>query len=160
MHEFGGSRRQSDLVAGLDNLRLALWPWQQLLPIIRVRVRSIDGDIASWQAGEAGQGELLAAEHTPGQGGTLKLLLWQAPTILNSHLSFAAKDRDAARAVLEPLAALGPDGMPIAVCGQLEDRPTSGSRSTTRQTRGLAGSGNGGRTMPTSSRRSALASSC
>lgn len=48
-----------------------------------------------------------------GAGGTLKLLWWQAPTILNSHLSQGTKDYDAARPVLEPLASMGPDGKPV-----------------------------------------------
>jgi peptide/nickel transport system substrate-binding protein len=46
--------------------------------------------------------------------GTLKLLWWQAPTILNPHLQQGAKDIDAATPVLEPLAWFGPDGKPIA----------------------------------------------
>ena len=49
-----------------------------------------------------------------GQGGTLKLLWWQAPTILNPHLAQGTKDYDAARLVLEPLASVGPDGKPVA----------------------------------------------
>jgi peptide/nickel transport system substrate-binding protein len=44
------------------------------------------------------------------QGGTLKLLWWQAPTILNPHLAQGTKDTDASRLVLEPLAAIAPDG--------------------------------------------------
>ncbi|MBV9356641.1 MAG: peptide ABC transporter substrate-binding protein, partial [Chloroflexi bacterium] len=44
------------------------------------------------------------------QGGTLRLLWWQAPTILNPHLAQGTKDTDASRLVLEPLAAIGPDG--------------------------------------------------
>lgn len=51
-----------------------------------------------------------AAPAARGQGGTLKLLWWQAPTILNPHLSQGTKDYDAARLVLEPLASIGPDG--------------------------------------------------
>ncbi|MBX5444284.1 peptide ABC transporter substrate-binding protein [Sphaerobacter sp.] len=39
-----------------------------------------------------------------GQGGLLKLLWWQAPTILNPHLAQGTKDFDAAAVVLEPLA--------------------------------------------------------
>jgi peptide/nickel transport system substrate-binding protein len=50
-----------------------------------------------------------------GQGGTLRILYWQAPTILNEHLSQGTKDQDASRLVLEPLAASGPDGKPIPV---------------------------------------------
>ncbi|MBV9323909.1 MAG: peptide ABC transporter substrate-binding protein [Chloroflexi bacterium] len=50
-----------------------------------------------------------------GQGGTLRILYWQAPTILNEHLAQGTKDQDASRLVLEPLAASGPDGNPIPV---------------------------------------------
>jgi len=39
-----------------------------------------------------------------GQGGLLRLLWWQAPTILNGHLAQGSKDFDASRPVLEPLA--------------------------------------------------------
>src|SRR5205814_5347815 len=38
-----------------------------------------------------------------GGGGTLKILLWQAPTILNTHLSTGTKDSIAARCCVEPL---------------------------------------------------------
>ena len=50
-----------------------------------------------------------------GQGGTLKILYWQAPTILNNHLAQGTKDQDASRLVSEPLAALDPDGKPVPV---------------------------------------------
>ena len=45
-----------------------------------------------------------------GQGGTLHVLFWQAPTILNTHLSQGTKDYDAGGMILEPLAWIGPDG--------------------------------------------------
>jgi peptide/nickel transport system substrate-binding protein len=38
-----------------------------------------------------------------GGGGKLRLLWWQAPTILNAHLAVGLKDLDAARVVYEPL---------------------------------------------------------
>ncbi len=41
-----------------------------------------------------------------GAGGNLRLLWWQAPTILNAHLSQGTKDFDAARPVIEPLASI------------------------------------------------------
>jgi peptide/nickel transport system substrate-binding protein len=44
-----------------------------------------------------------------GGGGKLRLLWWQAPTILNGHLSSGTKDYDASRVVYEPLAAYDPD---------------------------------------------------
>jgi peptide/nickel transport system substrate-binding protein len=40
----------------------------------------------------------------PGGGGPLTLLWWQAPTILNAHLSLATKDVGAVRVYAEPLA--------------------------------------------------------
>jgi peptide/nickel transport system substrate-binding protein len=48
-----------------------------------------------------------------GQGPMLKILYWQAPTILNTHLAQGTKDYDAGRLVLEPLASFGPDGNPV-----------------------------------------------
>lgn len=50
-----------------------------------------------------------------GQGGDLKILYWQAPTILNPHQATGTKDNDASRLMIEPLAAFGPDGKPVAV---------------------------------------------
>ncbi|HET8627550.1 MAG TPA: peptide ABC transporter substrate-binding protein [Thermomicrobiales bacterium] len=44
-----------------------------------------------------------------GAGGTVKILYWQAPTILNPHLAQGTKDADAARLVIEPLFDFGPD---------------------------------------------------
>ena len=51
---------------------------------------------------------------TRGAGDELKILYWQAPTILNPYLSTEAPDLDAARLVLEPLASWGRDGKPLA----------------------------------------------
>ena len=41
---------------------------------------------------------------------TLKLLYWQAPTILNPHLSTGFKDAEASRVTLEPLASFDNEG--------------------------------------------------
>ncbi|MGH2378222.1 MAG: peptide ABC transporter substrate-binding protein [Candidatus Limnocylindria bacterium] len=49
-----------------------------------------------------------------GEGGDLKILYWQAPTTLNPHQATSTSDIDASRLVLEPLAALDPDGTPVA----------------------------------------------
>jgi peptide/nickel transport system substrate-binding protein len=45
-----------------------------------------------------------------GGGGPLRLLWWQAPTLLNPHFSVGQKDLDASRIFYEPLAALDPEG--------------------------------------------------
>ena len=50
-----------------------------------------------------------------GGGGTVKLLYWQAPTILNGHLSDGAKDRQASSVFYEPLAQIDQDANLIPV---------------------------------------------
>ena len=40
-----------------------------------------------------------------GGGGPLKLLFWQAPTLLNPHFAVGTKDQDGSRLFYEPLAA-------------------------------------------------------
>ncbi|MEO1342180.1 MAG: peptide ABC transporter substrate-binding protein, partial [Cyanobacteria bacterium J06635_13] len=48
--------------------------------------------------------------NNPQDNSTLKLLYWQAPTILNPHLSTGFKDAEAARITLEPLASFNNEG--------------------------------------------------
>ncbi|TQF26535.1 peptide ABC transporter substrate-binding protein [Bradyrhizobium sp. UNPF46] len=45
-----------------------------------------------------------------GGGGTLKMLLWQAPTLLNPHFALGTKDQIASRVFFEPLAGWDKDG--------------------------------------------------
>src|SRR6201981_1205331 len=40
-----------------------------------------------------------------GGGGALKLLFWQAPTLLNPHIALGTKDQEGSRIFYEPLAA-------------------------------------------------------
>src|SRR2546425_5767405 len=49
-----------------------------------------------------------------GAGGELKILYWQAPTILNAHQATGTKDNDASRLVLEPLASVDKNGHALA----------------------------------------------
>ena len=51
-----------------------------------------------------------AAKPAAGAAGTIKLLYWQAPTILNLHLATGTKDQHAARIVVEPLMTYNPKG--------------------------------------------------
>ncbi len=50
-----------------------------------------------------------------GGGGALKLLWWQAPTLLNPHFGTGTKDLDGSRVFYEPLAAYDPDGNLVPV---------------------------------------------
>jgi len=58
------------------------------------------------------------AEYKPtkaGGGGALKMLFWQAPTLLNPHFAVGTKDQEGSRIFYEPLAAWGPDGNLVPV---------------------------------------------
>ncbi|MBI5876517.1 MAG: peptide ABC transporter substrate-binding protein [Chloroflexi bacterium] len=59
-----------------------------------------------------------------GTCGTLRLLWWQAPTIANPHLATGTKDYDVSRVVYEPLAGMGPDGVPDIRYGLAAELPT------------------------------------
>ncbi|MBN8955117.1 MAG: peptide ABC transporter substrate-binding protein, partial [Rhizobiales bacterium] len=50
-----------------------------------------------------------------GGGGPLKLLFWQAPTLLNPHFAVGTKDQEASRVFYEPLAGWDEDGNLIPI---------------------------------------------
>jgi peptide/nickel transport system substrate-binding protein len=50
-----------------------------------------------------------------GGGGTLKVLWWQGPTLLNPHFATGTKDQDGSRMFYEPLANWDPDGNLVPV---------------------------------------------
>lgn len=52
----------------------------------------------------------IATASPRGSGGTLRLLYWEAPSILNPHLSAGLKDWEASRITYEPLASFDKDG--------------------------------------------------
>ncbi|HEY7624647.1 MAG TPA: peptide ABC transporter substrate-binding protein [Candidatus Limnocylindria bacterium] len=55
-----------------------------------------------------------SAQLTRGAGGDLKILYWQAVTILNAHQATGTKDADGSRLVLEPLASWDKNGKALA----------------------------------------------
>jgi len=50
-----------------------------------------------------------------GGGGPVKILLWQAPTLLNPHFATGTKDQIASRVFYEPLGSYDPDGNIVPV---------------------------------------------
>lgn len=56
--------------------------------------------------------------NTTNNNKVLKMIYWQAPTILNPHLSTGFKDSEASRITLEPLATFNPEGKLIAVLAE------------------------------------------
>lgn len=72
------------------------------------------------------------ATNSQSDSGTLKLLYWQAPTILNPHLSTGLKDTEASRITLEPLASYDKNGELI---------PFLAAEIPTRENGGIAADG-------------------
>ena len=81
-----------------------------------------------------------AAQDTPGApsaftptrrggGGKLRLLSWQAPTILNPHLAVATKDSNASCVVYEPLFSVNPDGDFIPILAEEVPSVENGGRA-------------------------------
>ncbi len=76
-----------------------------------------------------------ATEYKPtkaGGGGTLKLLWWQGPTLLNPHFANGTKDQDGSRLFYEPLAAWN---------SQAELRPILAAELPSRENGGLSADG-------------------
>lgn len=67
-----------------------------------------------------------------GGGGALKILCWQAPTLLNPHFATGSKDQDAARMFYEPLASWDNEGNLV---------PVLAAELPTRENGGVAGDG-------------------
>src|SRR5215831_9360077 len=61
-----------------------------------------------------------------GGGGTLKLLWWQGPTLLNPHFATGTKDQDGSRLFYEPLASWHPDGVLVPILAAEVPTPENG----------------------------------
>ena len=80
------------------------------------RLRAAGGfAVVSAQDAPAGPPAVGMEGKTRGEGGELRLIQWQAPTILSPHVSTGTKDYLAASLVLEPLMAYMPDGSLIPI---------------------------------------------
>ncbi len=66
-----------------------------------------------------------------GGGGALKMLFWQAPTLLNPHFAVGTKDQEGSRIFYEPLAAWDPDGnLSPVLAAEIPKSRTAASRPT------------------------------
>jgi peptide/nickel transport system substrate-binding protein len=62
-----------------------------------------------------------------GGGGTLKLLWWQSPTLLNPHFAVGTKDQDGSRLFYEPLAAWDNEGnLKAVLAAEIPSRDNGG----------------------------------
>ncbi|KRE14588.1 peptide ABC transporter substrate-binding protein [Bosea sp. Root483D1] len=66
--------------------------------------------ILAWNNVAMAQASLAYKPTKAGGGGPLKILLWQAPTLLNPHFASGTKDQIAGRIFFEPLAGWDKDG--------------------------------------------------
>ena len=64
-----------------------------------------------------------------GGGGKLRLLWWQAPTILNAHFAAGGKDTEASRIVYEPLISVDADGDLVPILAEEVPSLANGGRS-------------------------------
>jgi peptide/nickel transport system substrate-binding protein len=62
-----------------------------------------------------------------GGGGPLKILWWQAPTLLNPHFATGTKDQDASRIFYEPLCSYDPDGNLVPILASAVPSVQSGT---------------------------------
>ena len=70
-----------------------------------------------------------------GGGGTLKLLFWQGPTLLNPHFGIGAKDQEGACLFYEPLARYDADGNLVPVlAAEIPSRANGGIAADGRST--------------------------
>ena len=64
-----------------------------------------------------------------GGGGALKMLWWQAPTLLNPHFATGTKDQEASRIFYEPLAGYDPDGTVVPLLARHRTDATRHARA-------------------------------
>lgn len=92
----------------------ATWRGVLAVSVSGVILAAACGQPATTTPAASGAKASAAAAFKRGDGGELKVLYWQAPTILNPHQATGTKDSDASRLVIEPLASWGPEPKVIA----------------------------------------------
>ena len=72
-----------------------------------------------------------------GGGGPLKILFWQAATLLNPHFATGTKDQNGSRVFYEPLAGWDKDGNLVPfLAAEIPSPRTAGSRRTAPRSSG------------------------
>jgi peptide/nickel transport system substrate-binding protein len=128
---------EEELRAILDDVRLGRvsrrWFIERMLGL------GLAGPLVGEMLAAAGTAAAAApATFTPtrrGGGGPLKVLMWQAPTLLNPRLAVGTKDWDAARIFYEPLASYDADGTLVPVLA--EEIPTIANGQLARDARAV-----------------------
>lgn len=120
----GGDARE--IVAGGVNVRLSR---REVLS--RLAMLGLSSSVlASALAGVGRRSARAASIGRRGESGVLKLLYWQAPTIVNAHLAFGTKDFHAAHVCTEPLLSADATGTFRPVLAQEIPSPANGGLSS------------------------------
>ncbi len=124
---------ESDLRAMIESVRHGELPRRAFVQ--RLAALGLGAPVAGWLLLEAGVAQAQSAPYKPtkrGGGGTLRLLEWQAPTLLNPHFATGTKDNTGSRIFYEPLADFDNDG---------NLRPVLAAELPSRENGGLAADG-------------------
>ena len=92
---------------------MILWKTRILRPFSLILFSLASSSVLLLSACSPPQPENSASNQSQANNKTLKLLYWQAPTLLNPHLSTGYKDAEASRITLEPLATFDQEGQLI-----------------------------------------------
>jgi len=98
-----------ELVAGVKDGAVSRRAFIQRLAAVGITA-PIASQILAWNDVAMAQASLAYKPTKAGGGGPLKILLWQAPTLLNPHFASGTKDQIAGRIFFEPLAGWDKDG--------------------------------------------------
>ena len=92
--------------------------------------------LAAQMLASSGIGSVAQAQTKPaftptkrGGGGTIKVLWWQSPTLLNPHFAVGTKDQDGSRIFYEPLAGWDGNGTLIPILAAEIPTPENGGVS-------------------------------
>jgi peptide/nickel transport system substrate-binding protein len=107
-----------DLIADVKTGRLSRRAFVQTMVAV-----GLTAPMAAQMLGSAGiaTAQVKAPAFAPtrrGGGGALRVLWWQAPTLLNPHFATGTKDQDGSRIFYEPLAAFDPDGNVVPILAE------------------------------------------
>ncbi|CAH1675886.1 Peptide ABC transporter substrate-binding protein [Hyphomicrobiales bacterium] len=103
------SRYIQDMVGNLKGGRLSRRSFIQKMAALGITA-PIASQILAWNDVAMANATLEYKPTKAGGGGPLKMLLWQAPTLLNPHFASGTKDQIASRVFYEPLAGWDKEG--------------------------------------------------
>ncbi|MGY6247776.1 peptide ABC transporter substrate-binding protein [Bosea thiooxidans] len=104
-----GSQYIQDMVQNLKEGRVSRRSFIQKMAALGITA-PIASQILAWNDVAMANATLEYKPTKAGGGGPLKLLLWQAPTLLNPHFASGTKDQIASRIFYEPLAGWDKEG--------------------------------------------------